>query len=111
MWRLAPRCLAALLQPPDGRGVTGDGGTLDYLRSGGIVLAYGVCAAGALPKGGGAEMTPNDELRAIITGAQIQEPDIAELLASQSTRSATRAARFKTGLLIATRCRRRCWSC
>lgn len=42
-----PRCL---LQPPDGRGVTCDGGTLDYLRSGGNVLAYGVCAAGACPK-------------------------------------------------------------
>lgn len=42
-----PRCL---LQPPDGRGVTRDGSTLDYLRSGGSVLAYGVCKASTCPK-------------------------------------------------------------
>ncbi len=42
-----PRCL---LKPPDGRGVTCDGGTLDYLRSGGSVLAYGLCEAATCPK-------------------------------------------------------------
>lgn len=42
-----PRCLQ---KPPDGRGVTCDGGTLDYLRSGGSVLAYGVCAESSCPQ-------------------------------------------------------------
>lgn len=42
-----PRCL---LKPPDGRGVTCDGGTLDYLRSGGSVFAYGLCEAATCPK-------------------------------------------------------------
>lgn len=43
----APRCLH---QPPDGRGVTRDGGTLDWLRSGGSVLAYGRCEAENCPR-------------------------------------------------------------
>lgn len=42
-----PRCM---LQPPDGRGVTKDGGTLDWLRSGGNEIAYGVCCAANCPK-------------------------------------------------------------
>lgn len=42
-----PRCL---FKPPDGRGVTRDGSTLDYLRSGGSVLAYGLCEAASCPK-------------------------------------------------------------
>jgi hypothetical protein len=42
-----PRCT---LQPPDGRGVTKDGSTLDYLRSGGSILAYGLCTSAACPK-------------------------------------------------------------
>lgn len=41
------RCL---LQPPDGRGVTKDGGTLDWLRSGGSELDYGACCAESCPK-------------------------------------------------------------
>jgi hypothetical protein len=41
------RCL---LQPPDGRGVTKDGSTYDYLRNGGSVLAYAVCERGTCPK-------------------------------------------------------------
>lgn len=41
------RCL---LQPPDGRGVTRDGGTLDWLRSGGSALAYGVCCLASCPE-------------------------------------------------------------
>lgn len=36
----AARCL---FRSPGGRGITRDGGTLDYLRSGGSVLAYGLC--------------------------------------------------------------------
>lgn len=43
----AARCL---LQPPDGRGVTRDGGTLDWLRSGGSLLAYGRCSLEGCPK-------------------------------------------------------------
>lgn len=39
----AARCLA---RPPDGRGVTRDGSTLAWLRSGGSLLAYGRCAPG-----------------------------------------------------------------
>lgn len=38
------------MQPPDGRGVTRDGSTLDYLRSGGSVLAYGRCEKAQCPK-------------------------------------------------------------
>lgn len=43
----AARCL---YQPPDGRGVTRDGSNLDYLRSGGSLLAYGLCQAGLCPR-------------------------------------------------------------
>ena len=42
-----PRCM---LQPPDGRGVTIDGGTLDWLRSGGSELDYGICGKANCPK-------------------------------------------------------------
>lgn len=42
-----PRCM---LQPPDGRGVTKDGGTFDWLRSGGSELDYGACCAANCPK-------------------------------------------------------------
>ena len=42
-----PRCS---LMPPDGRGVTRDGSTLDWLRSGGSPLAYGSCRRSACPK-------------------------------------------------------------
>jgi hypothetical protein len=42
-----PRCM---FQPPDGRGVTRDGGTLDWLRSGGAELDYGICCADKCPK-------------------------------------------------------------
>ena len=41
------RCL---IQPPDGRGVTRDGGTMDWLRSGGSVLSYGWCAQSSCPR-------------------------------------------------------------
>jgi hypothetical protein len=44
-----PRCL---IKPPDGRGITKEGGTLDYLRSGGNVLAYGVCSESSCPHEG-----------------------------------------------------------
>ena len=42
-----PRCM---LKPPDGRGVTKDGGTLDWLRSGGKEMDYGVCCAVGCPE-------------------------------------------------------------
>lgn len=48
----AARCL---YRPPDGRGVTRDGGTMDYLRSGGSILAYGVCAQAACDRAKGIE--------------------------------------------------------
>ncbi len=42
--------IRCLLQPPDGRGVTRDGGTLDWLRSGGSILSYGNCAEDCCPR-------------------------------------------------------------
>jgi hypothetical protein len=42
-----PRCTQ---KPPDGRGVTRDGGTLDYWRNGGSMLAYGLCEADSCPE-------------------------------------------------------------
>ena len=43
----AARCL---FRSPDGHGVTKDGSTLDWLRSGGDVLAYGRCEQCAGPR-------------------------------------------------------------
>lgn len=42
-----PRCM---LQPPDGRGVTKDGSTMDWIRSGGQELDYLPCDPETCPK-------------------------------------------------------------